>query len=881
MAKNMKRILAMLLVMVMFVSVLPMQALAADGDGITYETSPEGLPTVVDTQTTGEGTPVVTVTVEKTTTGTYTDSEGTEITVNRTETNEVTTTENADGSTSEVTVDSGNEEKKWNEEVEPGDTVPDVVTSPVYETNEDGTVKTDEDGNPIIKTTEDGAVVIGGSATETYTDSDGEKPQPGDINYNYTETNTTVSREVEGTIKVEQSYSANGFESTLECPRAPENYEGKDYYDYSDDACDSSDPNKDYDTHYREGLLIGEINKKTGELVPYDKDSLTGVVAKENDENYDASGHDMTWTGYGDFTNSAAPVFLEKIVFVYEYEHETNEDGTVKTDADGNPIVKTDAEGKPIVKTDADGNPVIATDEYGDPIIDMVNSTFMRGSSNGTSKMLADKATGGKVTGMISTPVQFALQHVNGNYFYAYCMDAATGASPTKNKWYSITNIEDAIYDPDTNPDGHLSVEEAAMIRSIATNGYWGSESGKGSLEDLKELLRSTYDEDDQITVRYPNTYDVHVDNIYDLIDGLTEAEALVVTQSAIWAYANSDDFGGVPGAGIASILSASKYHNGGILPERDISQQQWLAGFRPAYDYDSDVRMQALYKALLGLAPIYADGELREDSTVIPRENAITDVTLVINDKVEEHADNMDENKDNDVYNTDVSFKLSYEPGAEDEMYICLVGADNQPIKGEDDQPIRKRVVAETSTEEGDDILKPVDGVYTLSGLQISENTNFQFDLVLDGTQYLNEGVYIYQAAGPDGNPSRDASQTLVGLAKGEQKVTVRNKVTVNFNVDEEKSVVQTRVWRSENDPVITPPSPPEVPNDPPVVWNRPPVTQLANDEVEIPEEPVPLAAPVTTGDTTSLWIIAMMVIVCGMVVINVFDKKRNYEAF
>ena len=91
----------------------------------------------------------------------------------------------------------------------------------------------------------------------------------------------------------------------------------------------------------------------------------------------------------------------------------------------------------------------------------------------------------------------------------------------------------------------------------------------------------------------------------------------------------------------------------------------------------------------------------------------------------------------------------------------------------------------------------------------------------------------------------------------------------------------MQTRVWRSENDPVITPPSPPEVPNDPPVVWNRPPVTQLANDEVEIPEEPVPLAAPVTTGDTTSLWIIAMMVIVCGMVVVNVFDKKRNYEAF
>ena len=103
-----------------------------------------------------------------------------------------------------------------------------------------------------------------------------------------------------------------------------------------------------------------------------------------------------------------------------------------------------------------------------------------------------------------------------------------------------------------------------------------------------------------------------------------------------------------------------------------------------------------------------------------------------------------------------------------------------------------------------------------------------------------------------------------------------------LKFDLDvQDQVIVQERVWRNEYDPETTPPAPPEVPNDPPVVWNRPPVTQLANDEVEIPEEPVPLAAPVTTGDTTSLWIIAMMVIVCGMAVINVFDKKRNYKAF
>ena len=65
MAKNIKKILAMSLVVCMFLSVLPMQSLAAEGDGTTESTemSPEGLETNVTTTVEGTGTPTVSVTI--------------------------------------------------------------------------------------------------------------------------------------------------------------------------------------------------------------------------------------------------------------------------------------------------------------------------------------------------------------------------------------------------------------------------------------------------------------------------------------------------------------------------------------------------------------------------------------------------------------------------------------------------------------------------------------------------------------------------------------------------------------------------------------------------------------------------------------------------
>ena len=247
---------------------------------------------------------------------------------------------------------------------------------------------------------------------------------------------------------MEEEFIIDGLDSSLECPVGPEDYEGKQYYDYSDDLCDPNDPKK-YDTHYREGLLPGLT-----------VDQLTGVGDKPDGEGYD-KGYDLTWTGYGDMTDGATGVFVEELVYL----------------------------------TDENGEIVY---ENGFPVVDMEKSTFITVGN----KMTNDPETGYQGTGMVSSPVQFALQHENGNYFYAYCMDAATGASPTKNKWYSIQNLEDAI-ESSENPEGYITVDEAAMIRAIATNGYWGTDpnvtnedgsANRGSIAAMKELLQAQTD---------------------------------------------------------------------------------------------------------------------------------------------------------------------------------------------------------------------------------------------------------------------------------------------------------------------------------------------------------------------------------------------------
>ncbi|MBQ2953040.1 MAG: hypothetical protein IJE07_05730 [Clostridia bacterium] len=166
MAKKIKKIMSMMLVLCMMASMLSVGVFAADGTVVENESSTvDGVTTDVTTTTTTttdeNGNTTVTVTIETKTEGT--NAEGTK--VNSDETRVETTVTDAKGNViSDAVVADGSETKEWTEDVQPGQAVPEVelelkdgettsnsVTSaPVVETTEDenGTTTTTTTSNP-------------------------------------------------------------------------------------------------------------------------------------------------------------------------------------------------------------------------------------------------------------------------------------------------------------------------------------------------------------------------------------------------------------------------------------------------------------------------------------------------------------------------------------------------------------------------------------------------------------------------------------------------------------------------------------------------------------------------------------------------------------
>ena len=761
MAKNIRRILAMVLVMVMFASALPMQALAAETVHTT-ETSPENLTTDVYTTIDDEGNETIVVKITK---GEYTDENGNVITVDREETIDMTGRE---------PVSSGTETKEWVEEDtgdEPGQpevVVPIVPGEPTQGTS--GVVESEPVTNPD------------GSVTTTTT----------------TDRTVDVETSEEEVTFITQGSELDALQPELKFDR--------------NDANDQATQKKETETYTDNGHFT-------------DPDSITVTGAPD-----DAS---FKFVGNGDYSGH----YVSHILVIYE------------RDADGNPI--KDENGEYVIKElqHASNGDVLT---YGGVPTTNLNGPF-------------DQATG-------TRPQQFLLKNENGDTVYGYCIDLGTGAN--KNYWYQVGNLEDNDYYATEEAENH--------VRNIVTNGYWGTAEGTGSMDKIKEdlkaavasgLVEKEYDikfvarekykagyelkEGEYLAVNKGTTYvcrqiEEHVVLTDEIIDAFTNGEALDATQSAIWSFANGSKYtlDGTDRVIVGDITYASSAMGDSLNGQNDFA---------------GAARTLAFYNYLISL-----DDTL--DSTVVVNDkNNVEDISLVVGDKVADESvtENYDDNEDNDVYHTALNFTLAFVPGEKDEMYVCLMDGNNQPILGEDGQPIKKLLAAEDSEKSGDDVLKPVDGVYTLSGLKLSENSDFEFDLRLEGTQYLEHGVYVYTAQGGVGK-----SQTMVGMAEGTNSVDVSKSVTIKFDVDENNHVVAERKWQDEIDPPAEEEDPPVEEEDPPQIFRLDPET-----EEEIPGEPVPLAAPVVTGDNSFLWILVVMIALCGVVAINVSGKK-NYAA-
>lgn len=327
-----------------------------------------------------------------------------------------------------------------------------------------------------------------------------------------------------------------------------------------------------------------------------------------------------------------------------------------------------------------------------------------------------------KSNGSTTNVAQFRLKAADGKEYYAHCIDFST--TIVAGHLYDIRDIENESYYQQTGTDKSA----AEIIRLVALNGYWGTESGVGSMEDVQAFLL------DYLT----GTASMSERDAQAIVNSLTPGQAQAATQAALWEYGNKNN----------TSLKQGNLFTGDDTDERNAKY---------------------LYEALLAAAT---------DSNARPEENEgvefldaadVTGGAITINSKVAASEEN---GYAENLYSTDLSFTLGIEPAKLNGDLVVTVTVGDEEIKrvrlaGADDPllPMGR-------------IVKNEDGSYTIPDVQIAEGVSV--NLNLSGTQNLGTGVYIFTSMTGD----YEASQTLVTLASGERKVNL--DMNMEFSVEE-----------------------------------------------------------------------------------------------
>ena len=481
---------------------------------------------------------------------------------------------------------------------------------------------------------------------------------------------------------------------------------------------------------------------------------------------------------------------------------------------------------------------------------------FLRNEETGEMERI-EVDENSQATTTFSVPQQFLLYDpVKKEIITTYCADIATLNESLFS--YNMENLEDATY---------YSDEEAAMIRAVALNGYWGTSSGIGSLESLKQALAEDGFTEEELAL---------------LNDGM----ALVATQMAIWEYSNkSSDL---------EFLNCQYSKE----PGEDGSLYTYWAGSLLDGSAPSEARedeMEMLFKVynwLIGLEPVMANNDPNNpnktlEDTLVNAKNFIENMSITVIDKAEGHENNADKDDTNDAYVTDITFALVVKPteakegeeAPQDDLVVQIIGRN-----GDQEEVLATgRIVGEP--KEGEILLVPDEnGNYTFSGITLVEGAH-NVNISLSGVQNLREGVYIYTSEVVDDV----SSQTLVALASGAHNIDVSMDLTFELDVDD-KIIVRERVWHDEGEeaellpppptpPERTPPEPPENPPTPPTPPTPPEESYDPPETETIPDEDVPLADVPGLGDDSSVWMLVAAFAVFSLVVINAPAKKREED--
>lgn len=362
---------------------------------------------------------------------------------------------------------------------------------------------------------------------------------------------------------------------------------------------------------------------------------------------------------------------------------------------------------------------------------------------------LMDKTVEGEYPARWSNVEHFTLEDRNGNRLTAYCADINTSEILGYN--YNVYNLEDASY---------YDEDQAIMIRTVANNGYWGTDSGFGSLDYMKEQLLTS----GEFTEEEMNL--------------LTEGLAMAATQYSIWTFSNAMD-----GTTFVNLYYGNNYRgftqsNKAVVPEKEITDMFFK-----------------LYHYLVNLEPTaISDEDKNTNNTIINEKNFIDSVSLTITGKPEDNANNKDSDTSNDVYTVDFSFDFKVAPAEEngDDLVLKILDAEGNVI-------CTGRVAGDLQTGETE-VTVDENGKYTLSGIDLEEGEE-ALSFQLSGTQNLTNDVYFFSSELKDG----EESQPMVGVASGSRSVNIKMDVKFELDVDDDKKVIE-HYYRTENEYVNIP---------------------------------------------------------------------------
>ncbi len=347
-----------------------------------------------------------------------------------------------------------------------------------------------------------------------------------------------------------------------------------------------------------------------------------------------------------------------------------------------------------------------------------------------------------------TTAQQFVLKDRNGNLHYVYCVDLNTTAVAGTS--YNMVNVKDS---------GYFTESVAKKVEAIAVTGYWGTASGTGSLENLKQFMRDNK-------------------NLHDLtdeeIDKITEGMALSGTQAALWRYGHSETSSQMGADATGSVYDSSRNP---FSTRNPTSEEKKL--------------VNAIYNALIQVDTTNVDNNTTE---LLNTDNFATETTLVIKEKAANEDGTVKTRTDkdgtaHDVYVTDVYFTVDVkESDLTGNLVITIVDElgntlATRQLATEDSNFLGKRLTKYSVNDDNVEFL--IEDVELAEGVKINLN--------LKGAQNLEQGAYLYTAA------VYTTSQTFVSVASGSQQVNLN--VQMQFDVTDPQAAVKhtTKSWNEK----------------------------------------------------------------------------------